>query len=55
VITLLVKENPKRKGSACYPRFDLYEDGMTVADYIAAGGRKADIKWDVDKKFIEVS
>ena len=62
VITLLVTANPKR-GKKCTPRFDLYRDGMTVGEYIAAQkeqlGRRAgdamgDIRWDVYHKFIKV-
>ena len=43
VITLLKKENPRRPGSAAYNRFALYRDGMTVAEYLAAG-KKAGLK-----------
>lgn len=51
-IKLLVNENPKRGASA--ERFALYRNGMTVADYLEAGGKRADISWDVNKGFIEV-
>ena len=48
VIRLLVKENPKRGESK--KRFELYKDGMTVAAFLTAGGRRADLKWDTDTK-----
>lgn len=51
-IKVLVKENPKRAKAA--ERFDLYKNGMTVDEYIAAGGTRADINWDVKQQFIEV-
>jgi hypothetical protein len=51
-IKILVKENPKRAAAA--ERFDLYKNGMTVDEYIAAGGKRADVNWDVAQKFIEV-
>lgn len=52
-LKLLVKENPKRGASA--QRYELYRTSKTVADYIAAGGVRADIAYDVAKGFIEVS
>ncbi len=56
VIRLLVKENPKREGSKSFPRYALYRDGMTVAEYLEAveklGGSSADLRWDVQRKYI---
>ena len=51
-INLLVTENPKRGGSAV--RYALYKDGMTVAEYIAAGGTPDDLRWDAAHKYISV-
>ena len=45
-ITLVTKENPKRAGSASFERFELYKKAKTVADYVAAGGTTADIRFD---------
>ena len=54
-IKLLVKENPKRAGSASAARFDLYKDNKTVGALMAAGGSIADIHWDIAKGYIEVA
>ncbi len=54
-ITLLVDQNPKRKGCACYERFNLYKDGMTTEEYIQAGGKRDDIRWDIAHGFIQVN
>lgn len=51
-ITLIAKENPKRAKAA--ERFALYKTGMTIGDYIAAGGTMADVRWDVKQNFISV-
>lgn len=51
-ITVLVKENPKRAKAA--ERFALYKNGLTIGEYIAAGGTLADIRWDVKQSFISV-
>ena len=51
-IKVLVKDNPKRAAAA--ERFALYKSGMTVDEYIAAGGTRADVNWDVKQQFIEV-
>lgn len=53
VITVLV-ENPKRKGSASYDRFELYENGMTVAQAKEAGVKPADVLYDLTHNFISV-
>ena len=53
VITLLVAENPKRGASA--QRYALYRTGMTVGEYLAAGGRSKDINWDVAREYITVA
>lgn len=51
-IKILAAENPKRGTAA--ERFALYKNGMTIGDYVAAGGKRADINWDVKMGFIEV-
>ncbi len=53
-IKVLAAENPKRAGTASHARFELYSGVKTVADYVAAGGRRADLDWDVQHKFVEV-
>jgi hypothetical protein len=53
-IRVLASANPKRPGSAAAKRFDLYAKCKTVADYIAAVGKKGeparvargDLAWD---------
>ncbi len=49
-----VAENPKRPGSASHARYALYGVGMSVSDFIAAGGRRADVNWDLSHGFIRV-
>lgn len=51
-ITLLVKENPKREGTASYERFDAYFDKKvkTVGDALAKGITLGDLAWDSDEK-----
>jgi len=70
VITLNVAENPKIKFGhngaplKSYVRFNLYRDGMTVAEYktlvlgSAAGGKgyaAADLIWDTARGFITIA
>lgn len=54
-ITLLSKENPKREGTASFDRFKLYKNGMTVGDYLDAGGTMGDIGWDQKQEYIKLS
>lgn len=53
-IRLLRKDNPKRPGTKSRDRFALYRDGMSVAEFLKAGGKRADISWDTKHGFIEV-
>jgi len=47
-----IKEGAKRPGSASYDRYMLYKEGMTVTEFIAAGGTAGDVKHDAGKGFI---
>ena len=54
VITILVEENPKRSGSKCCDRFNLYKSGITVKQYVEAGGKRDDVRWDSERGYIQV-
>lgn len=54
-IRLLVKENPKRKSSAAYKRFELYRKHSTVAAFLKAGGDRTDLRYDTEHKYIAIS
>jgi hypothetical protein len=53
-ISFLVKSNPKREGSKAHARFSKYMGAKTVAEYLEKGGTKADLKYDSEKKFIQI-
>lgn len=54
-ITLLAKDNPKRKNSGAAKRFGYYKTGMTVEQFLEKGGTLGDVKWDRDHEFIKLS
>ena len=54
VITVLVDAKPKRAWGAAYQRFDLYWTGLTVGEFLAAGGTRRDLWYDQDHGFIRV-
>lgn len=54
VIRVTVDKNPKREGSEAHDRFALYRDGMTLAEYVAAGGRRSDLAYDTKHGFVTV-
>lgn len=54
IVTVLVP-NPKRPGSLTHARFELYKTGQTVGEFLAAGGRRVDLKWDEEHKFVSIS
>ena len=51
-IQVVVAKNPKREGSAGYKRFGLYKTGMTIRDFLIAGGKTIDLDWDRERGFI---
>jgi hypothetical protein len=54
-VHLLAKENPKKPGSNAHRAWLLYREGMTVKEYLDAGGKVGDLKWDTSHGFIEVT
>ena len=48
-IVRLVKENPRREDTHGYNSWNLLKKGMTYEQYIAAGGRRVDLAWDIMK------
>ena len=49
-----VDANPRREGAIGWHSWNLIKKGMTVAEYIDAGGRMKDLRWDIAKGYIEV-
>ena len=45
--------DPRKKGHG-YRNWELIKDGMTYEEYIDAGGRYKDLKWDLDRKWVEL-
>lgn len=50
----IVKTNPRKENTWGWKSFNVVKDGMTVAEYLKAGGRRNDLAWDVDHKFLEL-
>lgn len=46
--------NPKREGTASHARFALYVEGMSIDEFVQAGGTIADVKWDSERGFIKI-
>lgn len=53
-ITLISEKNPKREGSKSHKRFALYKNGMTVGEFVDAGGLFADLAWDSERGFVSI-
>lgn len=53
-IVYVSEVNPKKQGSSAYDRFALYTIGMTVDEFVKAGGTAADVKWDAERGFIKL-
>jgi hypothetical protein len=49
VIVKLVDSNPRREGTNGYHSFSLIRKNMTYEQFIAAGGRRQDLVWDINK------
>lgn len=48
VIVKLVDKNPRREGTHGFNSWALLRKGMTYEQYIAAGGRRVDLWWDIE-------
>ena len=55
-VILLVKDNPKKPGSASHSRFAKYKSGISLGDTlkIKDGPLPMDISWDIAHKFIKL-
>jgi len=51
-IQVCVQKNPKREGSNGYKRFSLYKTGITIREFLKAGGKTIDLDWDRERGFI---
>lgn len=54
-LTCLVKENPKKQGSASRDRFEHYFTSKTVKEFLEKGGTYADIAYDIARQRISVT
>lgn len=54
-ITKLVTTNPRREGTWGHESFAKIKTGMTVAKFVAAGGRRKDLQWDVKHGYLKVA
>lgn len=53
-IKVLVKDNPKRQGTASYETFELLKKSKTVGEFFAAGGGSHNLHWNIERGYIEV-
>ena len=53
-LTVLVTENPKKKGSKSAERFEGYTGAKTVGEALAAGVKYADIAYDLGRQYIKL-
>lgn len=54
-LSKVAKENPRREGSAGHKSFSVIKNGMTYEQFLAAGGRRTDLDWDVAHGHVKVS
>jgi hypothetical protein len=53
-IVKLSAENPRREGTNGWKSWNLITEGMTYEQYVAAGGRRVDLAWDLKAGHIEL-
>lgn len=53
-IAWVSEKNPKKPGSAAHAKFALYRVGMTIDEFVSAGGTLADVKWDTERSFVKL-
>lgn len=53
-ITILCQDNPKIPGTKAFGLWQLYRDGMTCDEYVAAGGTRSALRYDSGRGFIKL-
>jgi hypothetical protein len=53
-IVKISAENPRREGTNGWKSWNLIKAGMTYEQYVAAGGRRVDLAWDLKAGHIEL-
>lgn len=46
--------NPRREGTHGFESFALIKSGMTIAQFVAKGGRLRDLHWDLSHDYVEL-
>lgn len=54
-ITVLSENNPRKAGTRAAMLFALYRTGMTVAEYVVAGGGRGNVKCDLERGNISLA
>lgn len=54
-ITKLVKDNPRREGTLGHKAWGILRSGMTYEQYIAAGGERKHLAWDLEHKYVSLT
>lgn len=54
-ITIIAKENPKRKGTNAYKKFELYKKHKNIASFLEAGGKRSSLRYDEKHGYIKIS
>lgn len=54
VINKLVDKNPRKEGTSGHKSWSLIRNGMPYDAYIAAGGVRRDLEWDLAHKWVEL-
>lgn len=54
-IEFISKENPRKPGTSGHRSRELAKEGMTVAEFVAAGGVRRDLEWDVEKGWTKLN
>jgi hypothetical protein len=53
-VVVYVAPNPKKPGSSSWSRFEQYTVGETIDQFLARGGTLGDVKWDLERGFIQL-
>jgi len=54
-ITIIAKENPKRKGTNAFKKFELYKKHKNIASFLEAGGKRSSLRYDEKHGYIKIS
>ena len=54
IIRKVESKNPRKEGTKGFESWNVLKGGMTYEQYVAAGGRRQDLAWDLERNWVKL-